>query len=142
MTGALAFERLKDSLPGRWHGARPDGRPVGVEYRVSASGSALVETWALGKDVEALTIYHLDGDSLAAAHFCPLGNQPRLRLAGVSGDRFDFAFRDGTGLGPGTMHQRRFWIALGGDGEEFEREEFYGDGLREESERISYRRVR
>lgn len=142
MIAALAFERLKAVLPGRWHGARPDGRPVAVEYRVSACGSALVETWTLGEGIEALTIYHLDGDSLAAAHFCPLGNQPRLRLAGASDDRFDFAFRDGSGLSPGTMHQQRFWIALGSNGDEFEREEVYGDGRREESERISYRRMR
>jgi hypothetical protein len=138
---AAAFARLKQALPGRWEGTRPDGRPVGVDYRLSASGSALVETWALGPNVEALTIYHLDGERLIASHFCPLGNQPRLHLTGDADSRFEFEFLDATGLAPSEAHQRSFWIALGPDAT-FQREEIYGDGVSEETERVAFARVR
>ena len=35
-------------------------------------------------------------------HFCPQGNQPRLKLIPSTGSRFDFAFHDATGVLPGV----------------------------------------
>ena len=99
-SSAAVFETLK-GLFGEWRGTTPGGRPVGVTYRLSAGGSALVETWDLGPQREALTIYHLDGAELMATHFCPHGNQPRLKMTGAAGQRFDFALHGATGLLPG-----------------------------------------
>jgi hypothetical protein len=137
--GAAAFERLK-GLVGEWRGRRPDGREIGVAYRLSAGGSVLVETWTLGPGRESLTVYHMDGSALMATHFCPQGNQPRLRMMRAAGDRFDFTFHDATDLGPGEAFQHDFWIELGADGR-ITRSETYVQGEETESERITYQRV-
>jgi hypothetical protein len=137
--GAAAFERLK-TLVGEWRGQRPDGREIGVTYRLSAGDSVLVETWRLGPGRESLTIYHLDGSELMATHFCPQGNQPRLRMSRAAESRFDFAFHDATGVGPGDSVQHAFWIELGADGT-ITRSETYVQGDESESETITYARV-
>ena len=131
--GAMAFEQLK-SLVGEWRGQRPDGREVGVTYRLSAADSVLVETWTLGPEQEALTVYHMDGSELLATHFCPQGNQPRLRMRRAAGSRFDFTFQDATGIDPGQAVQHAFWIEIGADGT-ITRSETYVQGDETESER-------
>jgi hypothetical protein len=137
---AALLERLKE-LTGQWSGVRPDGREVGVSYRSTALGSALVETWQLGPGIEALTVYHCDGADLMVTHFCPLGNQPRLRLSRCDGDRFHFEYQDASGLTPGAAHQQSFWLRLIAP-DAFEREETYGGGDEpDEREYIYYRRI-
>jgi hypothetical protein len=133
-----AFAQLK-SLVGEWRGNRPDGRKVGVNYRLSACGSALVETWDLGADLEALTLYHRDGGMLMATHFCPQGNQPRLRMRQSAGRRFDFTFHDATGVLAGQGVQRAFWIELHADGT-FTRSETYVQDGETVTEAITYAR--
>jgi hypothetical protein len=137
--GAAAFEQLKN-LVGEWRGQRPDGREIGVTYRLSARGSVLVETWNLGPGLESLTVYHIDGSELLATHFCPQGNQPRLRMRQGAGSRFDFTFLDATGVEPGQAIQHDFWIEIGADGT-IARGETYVQGDEAESETISYERV-
>ena len=138
--GGAAFEQLQ-GLVGEWRGPRPDGRQVGVSYRLSAMGSVLVETWDLGPDCESITVYHMDSSQLLATHFCPQGNQPRLKLWRTAGRRFDFTFHDATGVRPGQSVQREFWIEIGGDGT-ITRSETYVEGDRSESETITYQRIK
>jgi hypothetical protein len=133
------FDRLK-GLVGQWSGHRPDGREVGVAYRLSACDSVLVETWDLGPGVEALTVYHMDAGKLMVTHFCPQGNQPRLRMSEAEGNRFDFEFQDATGVRPGQAVQNDFWIEIGADGA-ITRGETYVQGEATESETIRYARV-
>jgi hypothetical protein len=137
-SGATAFDKLK-TLVGTWCGTTPGGRPVGVTYRLSAGGSALVETWDLGPQREALTIYHLDGAELMATHFCPHGNQPRLKMTRAVGQKLDFSFHDATGLLPGQGVQQAFWIEVGAD--RFTRSETYLQDGRSETETIAYERL-
>ncbi len=70
------FERMKE-LVGTWESAKEGG--MGVTYRLTAGGSALLETIAPGGDHEMLTLYTLDGDDLVLTHYCVLGNQPRMK---------------------------------------------------------------
>lgn len=137
--GATAFEQLK-GLVGEWRGQRPDGREIGVTYRLSAGDSVLVETWSLGPGQEALTVYHMDGSELMATHFCPQGNQPRLRMRRAAGSRVDFTFHDATGIDPGQAVQHEFWIEIGAN-RTFTRSETYVQGDETESETITYGRV-
>lgn len=120
------FKQLS-SLVGVWDGKFEDGRPHRVTYRLTAGGTVLVETWALSATRESLTLYHLDGDALVATHYCPQGNQPRLRLSRAAGPagRLSFEFRDGGNLQvPGKSHQHAFWIELRGP-DAFARSETY-----------------
>jgi hypothetical protein len=145
---AAAFARLA-ALAGTWSGIWANGRPHSVTYRLSAGGTVLVETWALGPGRESITIYHLDGERLLATHYCPQGTQPRLALAlGSDPGRLDFTLLDGANLdAPGRSHQDRFTVWLQGP-DRYERSEHYvengvmhsGTGAAPD-ERVAYSRV-
>jgi hypothetical protein len=99
-----AFERLK-TLVGSWQGhhTTPDGPAMSVEYRLTGSGTALMERLFAGSPHEMLSVYHLEGGELVLTHYCAMGNQPRMKLVsgGKAGDlRFDFA--GGTNLDAAT----------------------------------------
>lgn len=109
-----AFEHLT-ALVGRWT-AEVRGRHISVDIRLTAGGSALVETWTLSPGRESLTIYTRDADHLHSVHYCPQGNQPRLRFAGVDSEqRYRFAFLDGSNLqDPRAQHQHTSWTRIDG----------------------------
>lgn len=125
VTSTDAF-RLLTSLNGNWEGKFPDGRLHTVAYRLTAAGSVLVETWTLGPNRESLTLYSIDGSNLMATHFCPQGNQPRLRLVqGNDSTKLSFEFLDGANLQvPAKAHQRAFWLRIDGPNS-FTRSETY-----------------
>lgn len=75
---ADVFNQLK-SLVGAWEGKTETGRLLRVDYKLSAGETVLVETWTLGAGRESMTLYHMDNQDLVATHYCPIGNQPRLR---------------------------------------------------------------
>jgi hypothetical protein len=87
-TGAAAdFERLK-TLAGSWD-ADTDGDAKAdtvVEYKLTASGTALVETLFPGTPHEMVTVYHLDGDALVLTHYCAAGNQPTMKAKPAAKD--------------------------------------------------------
>lgn len=108
-----AFATLK-SLAGEWkadvtHEKGHAGAEHGLKvvYRVTANGSAVLETIFPGTDHEMVTMYHLDGDDLRLTHYCAAGNQPRLKLdrKASTADHYEFAFDGGTNLDPARdMH--------------------------------------
>lgn len=108
-----AFERLK-SLVGSWE--QRDGDNVFViTYRLTANGSAVVETYGPGTEYEMLSVYHLDGDQLRMTHYCAAGNQPRVILDrdASSPDTLVFAFDGGSNLDPEKdmhMHEGRLLL--------------------------------
>lgn len=75
--GQAAFEFLK-GLEGRWVVDGGDEGTFGWEFDVTSKGSVIVERLKVGTLTEMTTVYHLDNDTLVAAHYCQLGNQPRL----------------------------------------------------------------
>jgi hypothetical protein len=121
---SLEAFKLLTGLLGDWTGKSGSGREHKVNYRLSAGGSVLVETWSLPSGRESMTLYHLDGESLMATHYCPQGNQPRLVL--MPGDKkMHFAFLDGTNLQvAGKSHQYSFWLQID-DEDHFRRNEIY-----------------
>jgi hypothetical protein len=137
----VAFERLK-TLVGEWRGTSAKGRTFGITYRLSAGDTVLVETWALASGRESLTLYHLDGDDLVATHYCPIGNQPRMKLKRWSGgDVLDFAFVSATNLpDPNVAHQDSFRLELI-DAAHIARSETYLENGAGEPERVSYERL-
>lgn len=121
--GEQAFTKLS-GLVGNWTGKSGSGREHKVNYRLTAGGTVLVETWSLSSGRESMTLYHLDGERLLATHYCPQGNQPRLMLMPGDG-RLNFAFLDGSNLQvPGKSHQYRFWLKINDSGH-FQRNEIY-----------------
>jgi hypothetical protein len=134
------FAELK-ALAGDWTGKDETGRPLQINYRLSANASVLVETWTLAPGRESLTLYHRDGATLMATHYCPLGNQPRLVLvSGASPSRFDFRFTGATNLSsPGAARQDSFWIERRGN--ELIRAESYVESGKAETQTAVFHRA-
>lgn len=101
----LAFQQLS-ALAGEWQGQNAHGGIVRVSYKLIANGHTLVESWDMGGGRTSMTVYHRNGDALLATHYCPLGNQPRLKLApAATPGQIAFEFLDATNLGsPSNEH--------------------------------------
>lgn len=147
-TAAEAFATLS-KLQGRWEGEFANGRKHSVDYRLSAGGTVLVETWTLGPTRESITMYHLDGDRLLATHYCPQGNQPRLKLVDDGNPaRLSFAFVDGGNLQVADgWHQDSFWVEVTGDASYVRHENYVANVPATDAEEgevdppVTYRRV-
>lgn len=135
------FAQLQ-TLVGEWEGKTEAGRVLKVSYRLVANNTVLVETWTLGPQREALTLYHMDNESLIATHYCPVGNQPRLRLKEAGGaSSFTFEFVSATNLPtPEIAHQHRFEIEII-QPNSFARSETYMENGVGETERVVYSRT-
>jgi hypothetical protein len=83
-TGDGGFERIK-SLSGEWDVVSKPGEHSHhggtVTYKVTAGGSAVLETLFGGTDHEMVTLYYMDGDVLTLTHYCMLQNRPLMRAA-------------------------------------------------------------
>ena len=104
------FDKLS-SLAGTWNGESvgegeaaeaEGGGEVVHEFRVSAAGTAVMETMNPGSDHEMINMYHLDGDDLVLTHYCAGGNQPTMKLdrKRSTADKLIFDFTGGTNLDP------------------------------------------
>src|SRR5262245_62991488 len=89
---------------------------MAVDYRFISNNTVLVEAYNAGSPRETMTVFHADGASLIATHYCAQGNQPRLRLApGSKG--LVFVFFDATNLpDPSSSHLVRLELSLEPDG--------------------------
>src|SRR5262249_33711013 len=105
------LERMK-KLAGTWVAADKDGKPtdkVVSVIRVTAAGSAVIETLFPGQPHEMISMYHLDGKDLIMTHYCALGNQPRMKADPKSpANKIHFKFDGGTNFDPAKdkhMHE-------------------------------------
>ena len=107
-----AFESLKP-LVGTWRPADADDSPMRVTFELLAKDGVLAETWR-SPTHRSMTVYHLDGDTLLATHYCPQGNVPRLALARREADgTLRFEFRDGSNVDvPGGHHEALLTLRL------------------------------
>lgn len=91
------FEKIK-KLAGEWT-MDGQGDAVAVTYKVTAQGSAVVETLFPGASYEMVTVYHMDGRDLMLTHYCGDGNQPRMKAAtGAGPNQIQFKFAGATGM--------------------------------------------
>jgi hypothetical protein len=119
--GQSAFDRIK-GLAGTWEGTAGEGKdafPVTVQYRVTANGTAVMETLFPGTPHEMVTIYTRDGDGVVLTHYCAEGNQPLMKLDASTSkpDELRFAFAGGNNIDPATtthMHELTLHL-LNGD---------------------------
>ncbi len=76
-----AFRKIQ-SLAGKWEGMDAEGKLVKSEFVPIAGKTAVMETLAMpGMDEDMVTLYSVDIDAVALAHYCPTNNQPRMRAA-------------------------------------------------------------
>ena len=92
--GSPEFERVKQ-LVGAWEGTSGMGKAgekTRVEYRLTAGGSALVESLLPGNEGEMVSVYHDQNGKLAMTHYCMLRNQPHMVLAKSDAQSLELVF--------------------------------------------------
>ena len=95
---SAAFASLQ-ALEGVWALQAPATSTLRISYTPISRGSALVERFGAKGGPYTETIYHRDGDTLLATHYCAQGNQPRLRLLpSQDAKRLVFEFIDATNV--------------------------------------------
>jgi len=107
-----AFEQLRN-LAGDWEGKDQGGAVVHTSFRLVAGNTAVLETLRHADMEEMLSLYSVDGDSIALQHYCPANNQPRLRATPAAGKVKQLVFEfQGAGNLPdsSTGHQHRLVI--------------------------------
>jgi hypothetical protein len=101
-SGSKEYERMKQ-LVGAWEGTSnmgKEGQRVRVEYRLTAGGSAIVETLFPGTPEEMISVYHDKKGKLSMTHYCMLQNQPHMKVRKAGADALDFVFAKGSGINP------------------------------------------
>lgn len=97
-TTSLAAQNLA-TLQGCWRGASGDGVRSEVSYEMGSDGTALLETQWVDSYPAVYTVYYLDGENLAAHHFCSMGNQVRMRaVQSPDPNRVTFRYQDSTNM--------------------------------------------
>lgn len=95
------LEKMK-KLVGTWVAADKDGKgtdQVVSVIRLTAGGSAVIETLFPGQPQEMVSIYTAEGPDLIMIHYCVLGNQPRMKAKTTSpGNKIRFEFAGGGNL--------------------------------------------
>jgi len=101
-SGSKEYERMKQ-LVGVWEGTSnmgKEGQRVRVEYRLTAGGSAIVETLFPGTSEEMISVYYDNKGKLSMTHYCMLQNRPFMKLQKAGPDTLDFVFSKGGGIDP------------------------------------------
>lgn len=112
------FEIMAEVLTGAWEGQYASGtienhsewKPIRIEYRLTANKTALIEDYIIDGDIGMTSVYHLDNNDLRLAHFCGIGNHPRMiaREYDASSRMVFFDFVDVTNhASPDTYHTRQ-----------------------------------
>jgi hypothetical protein len=92
-----ALDRFK-SLAGEWQGKDAKGNPVEDIYQITAGGTAVMSENRIAAE-NTLSLFYVDGDRLLMTHFCPSGNQPRMKASfAPDGKSVIFDFLDATNL--------------------------------------------
>jgi len=86
-----AFEQLRN-LAGDWEGKDEGGSVVHSSFRMVAGNTTVLETLRHADMEEMLSLYSVDGDSIALQHYCPTNNQPRMRVVPQSDDVKELSF--------------------------------------------------
>src|SRR6266404_1694638 len=93
-SSTMAFKKLQ-SLTGDWE-STPEHATT--NFKVVVADTTVMETLAAHDMNEMLTLYTVDRDGIALAHYCPTNNQPRMRAVPQSGEVKELVF-EFTGAG-------------------------------------------
>jgi hypothetical protein len=104
-----AFGKLQ-SLAGDWEGKDGEGMPAKTNFKVIAANTAVMETISPMHMEEMVTLYSLDGNSIALIHYCPTNNQPHMEATPATANPRElvFEFKSVANLAsPGAGHQHK-----------------------------------
>jgi hypothetical protein len=131
-TASAAFDKLQ-SLAGEWEGKAKEGGqeiPATTSFRLVSDRSVLMNVLGAGTPEEMVTMFHMDGSTLLATHYCAAHNQPRFRfVSGSDPNVVAFKFKDATNLSsPTAPHMVGVKITLLDPNHHFEDWKFLENG--------------
>jgi hypothetical protein len=95
----VVFEKLKE-LAGSWRGSvGKEGNPAGIDYRVTAGGSVLMETIFPGTPQEMVSMYYLNRGVLTLTQYGVTGIQPEMIYDRKHSTSTDWVFKFDGGRG-------------------------------------------
>jgi len=100
--GSEQLEKIK-KLSGIWEGSESESdneMNVTLEYKVTAGGSAVIETLFPGTPKEMISIYHDRKGKLFMTHYCMLKNRPVMEFKKEDGNRIDLIFSKKSDVNP------------------------------------------
>lgn len=140
-----AFAKMK-ALVGKWEGTMGEGTEsmsASVEYKLTGSNTALVETLGPGSPFEMVSVYHMDGQSLVMTHYCGAGNQPFMKLKpGKDDNVLFFDFVRGSNMKPNDMHMHRVTFKFDGPDHIVSEWQSYSMGKPGEMAKFDFHRVK
>ena len=140
-----AFEKMK-TLVGKWEGKMGEGNEsmtATVEYKLTGSNTALVETLGPGSPFEMVSVYHMDNGSLVMTHYCGAGNQPSMKFKpGKNANVLFFDFVSGSNMKPGDMHMHRVTFTFDGPDHVVAVWQSFKDGKPGEQAKFDFHRVK
>ena len=133
-------------LAGRWEGTSQHeggaGEPAAAEYRVTSGGSAVMETLFPGTPHEMVSVYHDSRTGKPAmTHYCMLGNQPELELAGSGEGILDFNLSTASDIPASELHMHALKLSWDGPDQLTQVWTSYKDGQPQGSTTIRLKRV-
>jgi hypothetical protein len=144
--GSEALERMKH-LAGSWESTVDKGHgPMKMiaSYRITAGGSAIVETVFEGTPEEMVTVYYDSPDRrLNLTHYCMLNNQPRMALQGMKGNELSFDLSQSADINAAIdNHMHSLTITLDGKDRMVQRWTRFQGGKEKEVVEIAYSRIK
>ena len=138
----ITLDTLKP-LVGTWQNKERPNSQFRINFELIANDTVLVEKWLRAGKTRSLTLYHQDGSNLLATHYCPQGNQPRLKLTpGSTTQMISFKFQDATNLATiDDNHQHSLGLKLPTETSDFIRSEMYLSKNGEENSALTLMRV-
>jgi hypothetical protein len=99
--GSETFERMKQ-LAGSWEGMMDKGEgpmKITASYKLTAGGSAIVETLFEGTPHEMVTVYYdASTHKLGLTHYCMLRNRPKMIVHSVKMNEVSFELIPNSGI--------------------------------------------
>jgi len=99
--GSETFERMKQ-LAGSWEGVMDNGQgpmTITASYKLTAGGSAIVETLFEGTPHEMVTVYYdVSRHKLGLTHYCMLRNRPKMIVQSVKMNEVSFELIPNSGI--------------------------------------------
>ncbi len=138
-TGDDAFAKLQ-KLAGTWSATAENGAVIDATYKLISNDSVLVESYVTASGKETMTVFHRDGPSVIATHYCGQNNQPRLEVDEKSSSARSllFTFKDATNLrSPAADHLTRLVVKFV-DATHFDRIETYSENGKDETTTLHF----
>lgn len=142
--GSEAFERVKQ-LVGKWQGEIDMGKgpqKVMASYKLTAAGSALVETVFEGAPHEMVSVYHDNAKgALTMVHYCAEHNQPKLALKSMDANQVTMELAPDSDIDVAKKHIHIATIRFDGKEKMTQIWTAYENGKKGHVVEISYARV-